>query len=83
MQQAGDHIVHVVSSAARISGRPYLKVKQFVQQASKKKKKKKEKKRKKKERKLMSQRLLILVLLGYAKASHIKGRDAKLVPASL
>jgi len=77
MQQAGDHIVHVVSSAARISGRPYLKVKQFVQEASQKKKKKKE------ERKLMSQRLLILVLLGYAKASHIKGRDAKLVPASL
>jgi len=72
MQQAGDHIVHVVSSAARISGRPYLKVKQFVQEASQKKK-----------RKLMSQRLLILVLLGYAKASHIKGRDAKLVPASL
>jgi len=71
MQQAGDHIVHVVSSAARISGRPYLKVKQFVQEASQKK------------RKLMSQRLLILVLLGYAKASHIKGRDAKLVPASL
>jgi hypothetical protein len=71
MQQAGDHIVHVVSSAARISGRPYLKVKQFVQEASQKKKK------------LMSQRLLILVLLGYAKASHIKGRDAKLVPASL
>jgi len=74
MQQAGDHIVHVVSSAARISGRPYLKVKQFVQEASQKKKE---------ERKLMSQRLLILVLLGYAKASHIKGRDAKLVPASL
>jgi len=72
MQQAGDHIVHVVSSAACISGRPYLKVKQFVQEASQKKK-----------RKLMSQRLLILVLLGYAKASHIKGRDAKLVPASL
>ena len=38
MQQAGDHIVHVVSSAARISGRPYLKVKQFVQEASQKKK---------------------------------------------
>lgn len=74
MQQAGDHIVHVVSSAARISGRPYLKVKQFVKEASQKKKE---------ERKLMSQRLLILVLLGYAKASHIKGRDAKLVPASL